>query len=62
MYEVAEDAYRDGVKYLEVRFSPVLHTKEGLSLSQVMEGKHIIMEISWKFPNSIKKLIINFLI
>ncbi|KAL9657953.1 hypothetical protein ABK040_012177 [Willaertia magna] len=38
MYEVAEDAYLDGVKYLEVRFSPILHTKGGLSLSSIMEA------------------------
>jgi hypothetical protein len=25
MYEVCEDAVHDGVKYLEVRFSPILH-------------------------------------
>lgn len=38
MYEVCEDAVADGVRYLEVRFSPILHTKEGMSLSQVMEA------------------------
>lgn len=38
MYEVCEDAYNDGVKYLEVRFSPILHINEGLSLSNVMEA------------------------
>ena len=38
MYECAEDAYRDGVTYLEVRFSPILHTKEGMGLSEVMEA------------------------
>ncbi len=38
VYEVAEDACKDGVKYLEIRFSPVLHTREGtkyLSLNDV---------------------------
>jgi adenosine deaminase len=38
MYEVCEDAYLDGVKYIEIRFSPILHTKNGLSLSSVMEA------------------------
>jgi adenosine deaminase len=38
MYETCEDAVADGVRYLEVRFSPILHTKEGMSLSQVMEA------------------------
>lgn len=38
MYEVCEDAWNDGVKYLEVRFSPILHLKEGLSQGAVMEA------------------------
>jgi adenosine deaminase len=38
VYEIAEDAQKDGVQYLEIRFSPVLHTQEGLGLSQVMEA------------------------
>jgi adenosine deaminase len=38
MYEVCEDAKDDGVRYLEVRFSPILHMNKGLNLSQVMEA------------------------
>eukprot|EP00727_Mastigamoeba_balamuthi_P007369 m51a1_g3252 adenosine deaminase, putative (283) ;mRNA; r:156363-161587 len=38
MYEVCEDAWRDGVRYLEVRFSPILHTQQGLSQAAVMEA------------------------
>jgi len=38
MYEVCQDAVADGVRYIEVRFSPILHTQGGMSLSQVMEG------------------------
>lgn len=38
MYELCEDAYNDGVRYLEVRFSPILHTGEGLSQGAVMEA------------------------
>mmetsp|Transcript_37227 Transcript_37227/g.93455 ORF Transcript_37227/g.93455 Transcript_37227/m.93455 type:complete len:777 (-) Transcript_37227:4561-6891(-) len=38
MYEVAQDAAADGVRYLEVRFSPVLHTEGGMGLSQVMRA------------------------
>lgn len=38
MYEVCEDAAMDGVRYIEVRFSPILHTDEGLSLSGVMDA------------------------
>ncbi|KAM9975803.1 hypothetical protein ACTFIW_013193 [Dictyostelium discoideum] len=37
-YEMCEDAVADGVSYLEIRFSPVLHTSFGLSLSEVMEA------------------------
>lgn len=37
-YLVCEDAYKDGVKYIEIRFSPILHMREGLSLSSVMEA------------------------
>ncbi len=31
-YELAEDNARENVRYLEVRYSPILHTKEGLTL------------------------------
>eukprot|EP01098_Paradermamoeba_levis_P010306 TRINITY_DN4328_c0_g2_i2.p1 TRINITY_DN4328_c0_g2~~TRINITY_DN4328_c0_g2_i2.p1 ORF type:complete len:140 (+),score=32.00 TRINITY_DN4328_c0_g2_i2:54-422(+) len=27
VYEVCEDAVKDGIKYLEIRFSPILHTR-----------------------------------
>lgn len=37
-YELAEDNAREQVKYLEVRFAPILHTKEGLSLEEVVEA------------------------
>jgi adenosine deaminase len=30
MFEVCEDAVADGVRYLEVRFSPILHVQQGL--------------------------------
>jgi len=36
--ELCEDAWADGVWYLEVRFSPVLHQKRGLSLVKVMNA------------------------
>jgi adenosine deaminase len=38
MYEACEDAWRDGIKYLEIRFSPVLHLQEGLDQGRVMEA------------------------
>ena len=37
-YELAADAYRDGVRYLEVRYAPVLNTQEGLSLDEAVEA------------------------
>lgn len=37
-FEMAEDFARENVKYVEVRFGPVLHTQEGLSLENVMDA------------------------
>lgn len=37
-YELAEDAHRDGVLYIEVRFSPVLNVRAGLKLHEVVEA------------------------
>lgn len=37
-YEMAEDSAADNVRYLEVRFGPVLHTEDGLTLEQVLEA------------------------
>jgi adenosine deaminase len=37
-YELAEDAVNDGVRYLEVRYAPVLNVREGLSLEQAVEA------------------------
>ncbi len=36
--ELCEDAWDDGVWYLEVRFSPILHQQKGLTLTRVMEA------------------------
>lgn len=54
-YEVCEDAVRDGVRYIEIRFSPILHTNEGLSLSQVMEVCERLLWLFWLlcFDNTI---------
>ena len=35
-YELAEDAGRDGVRYLEVRFAPVLNTREELAMGDAV--------------------------
>ena len=37
-YELAEDNAREHVRYLEVRFAPVLHTEEGLSLEKIVDA------------------------
>ncbi len=37
-YELAEDAAAENVRYMEVRYSPMLHTRQGLRLTQVVEA------------------------
>lgn len=37
-YELAEDAARENVRYMEVRYAPMLHTREGLKLTSVVEA------------------------
>ncbi len=37
-YELAEDAAAENVRYMEVRYAPMLHTQRGLSLPQIVES------------------------
>jgi len=37
-YELAEDNAREHVRYLEVRYAPILHVEEGLSLEEVNDA------------------------
>jgi len=37
-YELAEDSWAENVRYIEVRYAPLLHTRAGLSLTQVVEA------------------------
>src|SRR5687767_11390748 len=37
-YELAEDAARENVRYMEVRYSPMLHTQQGLRLTTIVEA------------------------
>jgi adenosine deaminase len=37
-YELAEDAAHENVRYMEVRYSPMLHTRRGLKLTTVVEA------------------------
>ena len=37
-FELAEDAAREGIRYLEVRYAPVLNTRGGLTMAQAVEA------------------------
>jgi adenosine deaminase len=37
-YELAEDAAKENVRYMEVRYAPMLHTRRGLTLTSVVEA------------------------
>ncbi|MBN2196890.1 MAG: adenosine deaminase [Polyangiaceae bacterium] len=37
-FELAEDAHQENVRYMEVRYSPMLHTRWGLKLTTVVEA------------------------
>src|SRR5580693_2285732 len=37
-YELSEDAARENVRYMELRYSPMLHTRSGLKLTRVVEA------------------------
>jgi adenosine deaminase len=37
-FELAEDAHRENVRYMEVRYAPMLHTRRGMKLTRVVEA------------------------
>ena len=37
-YELAEDAANENIRYMEVRYSPILHTNKGLRLTQISDA------------------------
>ena len=37
-YELLEDAAKENVKYIEVRFAPIFHIKNGLTLDEIIES------------------------
>jgi adenosine deaminase len=37
-YELAEDAASENVRYMEVRYSPILHTNKGLKLTEISQA------------------------
>jgi len=58
VFEMCEDAFMDGVNYLEIRFGPILHTKNGMSLSQVMDAVVSGVDYSEKMLPGFKSRII----
>lgn len=37
-YELIEDVSKENVKYIEIRYSPILHTKQGMTISESVEA------------------------
>jgi adenosine deaminase len=37
-YELAEDAAKENVRYLEVRFSPILHINKGMRITEILDA------------------------
>lgn len=37
-YELAEDAARENVRYMELRYAPILHANKGLSLTEISQA------------------------
>ncbi len=37
-YELAEDCWNDGVRYVEIRYSPILHTDNGMTLAESVDA------------------------
>jgi adenosine deaminase len=37
-YELVEDGVRDGVRYMEIRYSPILHTHKGMPLTETVDA------------------------
>ncbi|MBT4292162.1 adenosine deaminase [bacterium] len=37
-FELAEDAHHENIRYMEVRYSPMLHTIKGLKLDEIVEA------------------------
>jgi adenosine deaminase len=57
-YELAIDAARDGVWYIEIRYSPVLNVRRGLSLGEAIEAPLRGLERALKDGGAIGRVII----
>ena len=57
-YELAMDCWKDGIRYLEVRYCPELHTKNGMTLSDTVEAVKLGLEHAEKKCEIITGIII----
>jgi adenosine deaminase len=57
-YELVMDAARDGVRYIEIRYAPVLCTQEGLSMAQAVEAPLRGIERAGRESGTMARLII----
>lgn len=57
-FELCEDAARENVRYLEIRFAPILHTNKGLTLEEVTKSVLRGMEKAEKEYDIVTGLII----
>jgi adenosine deaminase len=60
-YELAEDAAAEGIRYLEVRFAPILNVRRGLSLGAVLEASVSGLERAARSHRIIPRLIVTAL-
>jgi adenosine deaminase len=57
-YELAEDAAAEGVRYIEMRYSPVLNTRHDLSLGETVEAPLRGLERAYRDHGIVSRLII----
>ena len=57
-YELAMDCWEDGIRYVEVRYCPSLHTKNGMSLSDTVEAVKVGLQQAEKECGIITGIII----
>jgi len=57
-YELAEDAAAENIRYIEVRYSPILHINKGLKLSQICDAVINGLKRAEKKYNIITKVIV----
>jgi adenosine deaminase len=57
-YELAEDASREGVLYLEIRFAPILNQRMGLSLEEVVVASIEGLEAASRDHGIVAKVIV----